>query len=70
MPRQIITDWDEVPIVLDLPYVIRILGYGQAKVYKLVKSGELPTAPRVKGGSIRITKDDLRNYIENIKDPK
>lgn len=43
MPREkLITDWDQVPELFDIPYAMRLYGINQVTMYSLCKSGELP----------------------------
>jgi len=60
---QIINNWDQVPVVIDLPFVARILGQSIETLKKRSQRGELPGAFKA-GRDWRIAKDALRNYIE------
>ena len=57
-----ITQWEDVPVIVDLALVCRILGISLPTAKKLVYNGELP-AKKV-GSCWRITKDALRQYVE------
>ena len=60
---QIITNWDQVPVVIDLPFAARILGQSIETLKKRSQRGELPGAFKA-GREWRINKAALRNYIE------
>ena len=60
---QIITDWNQVPVVIDLPFVARILGQSIETLKKHSQRGELPGAFKA-GRDWRVEKDALRKYIE------
>ena len=60
---QIITSWEQVPVVIDLPFAARILGQSIETLKKRSQRGELPGAFKA-GRDWRVTKDALRRYIE------
>ncbi len=66
--RKIITNWDNVPLYMDLPCVAVLLGYSVEWIKKKAQSGELPAAKLF--GEWRISKDDLKSYFESKKQDK
>ena len=60
---QIITNWDQVPVVIDLPFASRILGQNIETLKKKSQRGEMPGAFKL-GRDWRVAKDALRNYVE------
>jgi len=60
---QIITSWEQVPVVIDLPLASRILGQSIETLKKRSQRGELPGAFKA-GRDWRVAKDALRNYVE------
>lgn len=67
MPRKKATpkltyNWDEVPVVLDVPLAARILGFTVDSVSRKCKSGELPAHKIM--GEWRFCKDELISYIK------
>ena len=60
---KIITDWEQVPIVIDLPFAARILGQSIETLKRRSQRGELPGAFKA-GRDWRIAKDALRSFIE------
>ena len=60
---QIITSWEQVPVVIDLPFAARILGQSIETLKKRSQRGELPGAFKA-GRDWRVAKDALRSYIE------
>ncbi len=60
-----ITSWDDVPIVMDLPFACRIVGKSYDRLKKLC---QLKLFPGFKcGGEWRVDKNDLISYIEQQK---
>ena len=64
-PRNV-TNWSTVPVLVDVPFAMRILGCSQNTIYKMVRSGQLPALPRVSGGAIRIPKESLMVQVGAI----
>ena len=60
-----VNSWDDMPLLLDIPFVVRILGISNEIVRKQLASGVLPGF-KVDGRQWRITKDALRAYIEKL----
>lgn len=56
-----ITSWDNVPILMDIPYVCSIVGLSDRVIYKLIYSNRLKA--RKVGGSWRVNKRDLMEYV-------
>ena len=61
----LITSWEQVPIIMDLPLAAKILSKTYDNLVKRSKSGTFP-AFKV-GKEWRVTKDDLIKYIEDNK---
>ena len=59
----LITSWEQVPVVMDLPFAARILGQSVETLKKRSQRGELPGAFKA-GRDWRVEKDALRKYIE------
>ncbi len=56
-----ITNWDDVPVVFDLPLAARILGVTYEGIKKRCQKGEIPA---FKDGKLwRMEKEALRDYI-------
>jgi len=60
---QNITSWEQVPVVIDLPFASRILGQSIETLKKRSQRGELPGAFKA-GREWRIAKNTFRDYIE------
>ena len=58
-----VTDWNQVPLVIDLPFVSRLLGRSVDNLKKCAQSGRLPGAFKF-GNQWRVAKDALRQHIE------
>lgn len=65
MRNGIITSWEQVPIVIDLPFACRILAKSYDRLKKLSQQGKFPAFKA--GAEWRVTKDDLIKYIEENK---
>lgn len=64
MRKNFITDWDSVPIVVDLAYVSSLLGVSNEYARRLVNNG---TIKAFKVGKLwRINKTDLKNFVESL----
>lgn len=59
--RRYITNWDEVPVIIDIPYVASIIGMTYEYTRRMIMKGEIP-AHKV-GNSWRINKNELREYL-------
>lgn len=59
--KKIITEWSQVPIVVDLPWVCMILGITPDTALKKCKSGAIK-AVKV-GREWRVTKRELRRIL-------
>ena len=64
MPRWTtnIIKWEEVPVVIDAPYVARILRISEHAVRDKMISGEIPA--RKVGKVWRVSRDKLREWLE------
>jgi len=65
MKVQFITDWQQVPLIIDLPFAARLLGCTVETLKKRAQRGELPGAFK-NGAQWRILKDTFRQHIENL----
>lgn len=61
----LITSWEQVPIIMDLPFVGKILGKTYDNLVKRSREGAFPAFKD--GKEWRVTKDDLIRYIEENK---
>ena len=59
--KKFITDWAEVPVIIDLPYVACIVGQSPENLKRLAAAGKFP-ATKV-GKEWRVEKDQLRLYL-------
>ena len=57
-----ITNWDKVPVLIDIPYAMVLLGMSRPTVTNLCKNGDLP-AVKI-GEQWRIDRDKLKSYIK------
>lgn len=65
MAHKFVYRWEEVPVVVDLPYAAVILGVSEECLKKRAQRGQFPA---FKVGSLwRVSKNDLLVYIENQK---
>lgn len=62
MPEKYYTNYEELPVILSVEEVAKVLGIGKAHAYDLVKTNGFP-AFRV-GGRICIPKDKFLSWIE------
>lgn len=66
MPKQkIITNWDDVPLYMDLPYLSMLFGFSVECLKKKAQTGTLPASKMF--GEWRVSKDDARDYYESQK---
>lgn len=63
--RKIVTDWNAVPVIMDLAYASVLLGRTPESLKQLAQKGMLPAFKL--GAEWRIDKDDLKKYIEESK---
>ena len=60
--RKNVTNWDDVPVVMDMPFAARILGVTNDSLVKRCQRG---TFPGFKEGKLwRVTKEALLQHIE------
>lgn len=62
-----VVGWDQVPIVVDLPYVAVILGANPEVVRRYLATGKI-RGFKV-GREWRITKDELINFVSRKENP-
>lgn len=63
--QKIVTDWNDVPLYMDLPYLSMLFGYSVECLKKKAQVGELPAAKIF--GEWRISKEDAKKYFESKK---
>lgn len=63
-----VTSWENVPVIIDLPYACRIVGKSYDGLKKLCANGKFP-AFKV-GGEWRVDKDQLKAFIEGSWESK
>lgn len=62
MPRERpITNWEDVPVIMDVPFVARLLGFTPDKISRKCAKGEIPAHKIF--SKWRINKDELIEYI-------
>ncbi len=44
-----ITNWDDVPVIIDIPFVMRLFGVSRKTVLKKIHSGELKASKKRAG---------------------
>lgn len=59
--KKFVTDWADVPIIIDLPYAALILGKTYESLKKYAQKGEFP-ATKV-GEEWRVEKEQLQLYL-------
>lgn len=57
------TDWDEVPVVMDIPYVARLIGFNVDVLTRKCQKGEFPAHKIF--GHWRIKKEEMINFINS-----
>ncbi|QEY33843.1 helix-turn-helix domain-containing protein [Caproiciproducens galactitolivorans] len=62
------TNWNALPLVLDIDVAAMIAGYHPAYLRKLARQGEFPAKQNKPRGKWRISKDELRGWITNQAD--
>ena len=63
-----LADWSQMPVVITVNEMAKILGIGRRKAYELLNE---PGFPRIKlGSSYKVYRDGLRQYMENQFDSK
>lgn len=63
--KKFVYNWEDVPVIIDLPYAAVLLGSSVDCLKRLSRNGIFPAFKH--GGEWRVTKDDLLAYIENHK---
>jgi len=61
MRQNVLTDWADVPIVMDLIYASRIVGVSPEYLKKRAQKGDFPAYKE--GNQWRITKDALMRHV-------
>jgi len=62
MKQKPVTNWDDVPVIIDPVYVARLLGVTPTRVREMCRKEQIPNTKL--GKLWRISKEDLRNYME------
>lgn len=68
MPKQQfkqITNWDDVPLYMDLSFLARLFGFSVSCLKQKAQAGILPAAKIF--DEWRVSKEDARNYYESMK---
>jgi hypothetical protein len=60
--KKTVTNWDDVPIYIDLPLLANLWGFSVDCLKKKAQSGILPAAKMF--GEWRISKEDAKAYFE------
>jgi len=63
MKNKIITDWQDINLVVDIPFVARLLAQNPETIKRRCQRGEIKAFKA--GREWRITKDALREYTES-----
>jgi excisionase family DNA binding protein len=58
----LVTDWDQVPVMVPLAQAARVIGISRSSLYNLFERGELQS--RRVGGRVFIPKVELRRFCE------
>lgn len=61
--KPIITSWDDVPVIFDIPFFIRLFGVSRPTALKLISKGEL-RASKI-ADSWRIKKSDALAWFDS-----
>nr|DAV57562.1 MAG TPA: Protein of unknown function (DUF1580) [Caudoviricetes sp.] len=62
--KKVITDWENVPLYMDLPYVSMLFGFSVDCLKKKAQSGILPAKKMY--GEWRISKEDAKKYYDSL----
>ncbi len=63
--RMIFTNWDDVPVLMDISIAACIVGCNCDYLRRLAKEGQFPA--KKFGRMWRVEKDELRETIKNLK---
>ncbi len=63
--RMIFTNWDDVPVLMDISIAACIIGCNCDYLRRLAKEGQFPA--KKFGRMWRVEKDELREAIKNLK---
>ncbi len=61
------TNFDQLPLVMDVNQVAEILEIGKTTAYELLRSGAIPSLRIGNRGQFRVSKKDLQAYLEQEK---
>lgn len=59
-----ITNWDDVPVIIDVRYAMALLGLSRTTVLKLLQNGDIPAVKFRR--QWRIDKENLRKFIKGV----
>jgi len=62
MKQSLVTDWNEVPVLFDIPLACRIFGVQRGALYKWIKEDNMPFI-KICGGSVRFSKSAILNWL-------
>lgn len=66
MKDDLITSWNQVPVILDLPFAAELLGLSYDCLKKKSQKGQFP-AFKIGEHSWRVRKDELLSWIDQQK---
>lgn len=62
--KKVITNWDDVPLYIDLPLLATLWGFSVDCLKKKAQSGILPAKKMY--GEWRISKEDAKKYYDSL----
>lgn len=62
-PKSLIYNWDSVPIVFDIPIMVKIIGKSYDTIKKMRQKGQIPAFKA--GNEWRFCKDSIQKWIDD-----
>nr|DAP28552.1 MAG TPA: Pyocin activator protein PrtN [Bacteriophage sp.] len=62
--KKTVTNWDDVPLYMDLPYVSMLFGFSVECLKKKAQKGIFPAKKMY--GEWRISKEDAKKYYDSL----
>lgn len=62
-PKSLIYNWDSVPIVFDIPIMVKIIGKSYDTIKKMCQKGQIPAFKA--GNEWRFCKDSIQKWIDD-----
>lgn len=62
-PKSLIYNWDSVPIVFDIPIMVKIIGKSYDTIKKMCQKGQIPAFKA--GNEWRFRKDSIQKWIDD-----